>query len=74
MDVQPDFEWIKKGTDPVFEDNYSQFLVTPEGLIIKFLAYQVAPGAAGDLSVKIPYVLFKENINPASIIYKIVKN
>ena len=63
---------IRQGTEPSVAENYSQFLITPDSLIIKFLSYQVAPGAAGDFSVKIPYDLIEDNINPESIIPKIL--
>ncbi|MBN1298581.1 MAG: DUF3298 and DUF4163 domain-containing protein, partial [Actinobacteria bacterium] len=57
---EPDTDWIKAGTDPAFEENFSNFLLTPQGLVIKFPAYQVGPGAAGDFSVLIEY---DENMN-----------
>ena len=55
MQTEPDNDWINEGTDPAVLQNYSRFLLGPEGLIIRFEAYQVAPGAAGDFSVLIPY-------------------
>ncbi len=54
MGIEPDLEWIRDGTEPV-EENYSHFLITAEGLVIKFLPYQVGPWASGDFSVTIPY-------------------
>jgi len=71
--TEPDEDWIREGTDPSVSENYSHFLVTPYSLIIKFLSYQVAPGAAGDFSVRIPYNLIMDNINPDSIINEIIK-
>jgi len=55
MQTEPDKDWINEGTGPAVLQNYSRFLLGPEGLIIRFEAYQVAPGAAGDFSVLIPY-------------------
>jgi len=72
-DTEPEEDWIREGTDPSVSENYSHFLITPDSLIIKFLSYQVAPGAAGDFSVKIPYDLIMDNINPDSIITEIIK-
>ncbi len=51
----PYISWINQETDPLNKDNFSNYLLTNESLIIKFLSYQVAPGAAGDFSVLIPY-------------------
>jgi hypothetical protein len=58
--TEPDTDWIKAGTDASFEDNFANFLLTPDGIVIKFPAYQVGPGAAGDFSVLIKY---DENMN-----------
>lgn len=55
MGFEPDQEWIEEGTNPENKENFSNYLLTPEGLVIKFLTYQVAPNAAGDFSVLIPY-------------------
>lgn len=65
---EPDKQWLEDGTDPGYVDNFTNFLVTPSELIIKFLAYQVAPYAAGDFTVNIPYEEFEGNLNPESII------
>jgi len=61
-----DMDWIKEGTDPDRSSNFMNFLVTPEGLLIKFPAYQVAPYAAGDFSVIIGYDCFEGFISPDS--------
>ena len=65
---EPDKQWLEDGTDPSYIDNFTNFLVTPSELIIKFPAYQVAPYAAGDFTVNIPYEEFEGNLNPESII------
>lgn len=61
---EPDGEWVEDGTDPHNADNFTNFLITPYGLIIKFPAYQVAPYAAGDFSVTIPYGQLEGFIGP----------
>jgi hypothetical protein len=55
MGIEPDKEWINEGTNPADSANYSRYLIGPDGLIIKFEAYQVAPWVAGDFSVLIQY-------------------
>ena len=65
---QPDEEWIEDGTDPDYTDTLTSFLVAPYGIIMKFPAYQVAPYAAGDFSVTVPYVLFEGFMDPDSVI------
>jgi hypothetical protein len=50
-----DEEWIGDGTDPSYTDTFTDWLISTRGLIIKFPAYQVAPYAAGDFTVVIPY-------------------
>ncbi len=65
---EPDKQWLEEGTDPANMDNFANFLVTPSELIIKFPAYQVAPYAAGDFTVNIPYEEFEGDLNPESII------
>ena len=65
---QSDEEWIEDGTDPDYTDTLTSFLVAPYGIIMKFPAYQVAPHAAGDFSVTVPYVLFEGFMDPDSVI------
>jgi len=67
-DYELDEQWLEDGTDPGHTDNFTNFLVTPSELIIKFPAYQVAPYAAGDFTVIIPYEEFKGNLDHESII------
>ena len=70
---QPDEQWIEEGTDPGNTDTFTNFLVAPSGLIVKFPAYQVAPYAAGDFSVLIPYGQFEGHVNPDSMIAQYVR-
>jgi hypothetical protein len=72
-DYELDAQWLEEGTDPGNIDNFTNFLVTPSELIIKFQAYQVAPYAAGDFTVNIPYDTFEGNLNPESIIGDYIK-
>jgi len=73
-DFEPDTQWLENGTDPDNIDNFTNFLVTPSELIIKFPAYQVAPYAAGDFTVNIPYEEFEGNLNPEGMIESYAKN
>jgi hypothetical protein len=47
------------------EENYRNWNITPEGLLITFDEYQVAPYAAGPQTVTIPYSELADLINPA---------
>jgi len=66
---EPDMQMLESGTDPAYADNFKNFLLSPNGLIIKFPAYQVAPYAAGSFTVIIPYEEFGNNLNTESIVY-----
>jgi hypothetical protein len=63
-----EMQWLEEGTDPENTDNFINFLVTPSELIIKFPAYQVAPYAAGDFTVNIPYQEFEGSLDPEGIL------
>jgi hypothetical protein len=52
-----------EGADPRLE-NYRNWNITPDGLMITFDTYQVAPGAAGPQIVLVPYELLTELIDP----------
>jgi len=73
-DFEPDIQWLENGTDPDNIDNFTNFLVTPSELIIKFPAYRVAPYAAGDFTVNIPYEEFEDNLNPEGMLKSYTKN
>jgi len=51
------------GADPVLE-NYRNWNITPDGLMITFDTYQVAPGAAGPQIVVVPYDQLQPLIDP----------
>jgi len=54
-------EMIKGGTAPTF-DNFEAFNFDPQGLTIYFGKYQVAPGAAGSLTVRITKAVLEQNL------------
>jgi hypothetical protein len=45
------------------EDNYRIWNIQPDGLLISFDTYQVAPGAAGRQQVLVPYSILKDIID-----------
>ena len=51
------------GANPTLE-NYRNWNITPDGLMITFDTYQVAPGAAGPQVVVIPYAQLQAEIDP----------
>lgn len=51
------------GAKPTLE-NYRNWNITPDGLLITFDAYQVAPGAAGPQTVVVPYSELQTVIDP----------
>jgi hypothetical protein len=55
-------EW-EEGALPAPE-NYQQWNITPEGLLINFDEYTVAPYAAGPQSVVVPYALLEDILAP----------
>lgn len=58
---------IEEGTVPGVE-NYRNFIISQEGLVIIFNPYQVASGAAGFQRVVIPYAALDRFINEASLL------
>lgn len=64
LSKQPFFEGpFTEGAQPKPE-NYSRWNITPDGLLITFDDYQVAPHAAGPQQVMVPYSQLKSLINP----------
>jgi hypothetical protein len=51
------------GAKPTLE-NYRNWNITPDGLLITFDTYQVAPGAAGPQTVVVPYSELQAVVNP----------
>ena len=58
-----DAQWIEAGTEPV-ADNFSAYLVRPEGLEIIFAPYQVGPWALGEQRITIPWLYLAEYLTP----------
>ena len=64
LSKQPFFEGpFAEGAQPTLE-NYRNWNITPDGLLITFDEYQVAPYAAGPQTVTVPYDRLQELINP----------
>lgn len=57
------FEAFAFGADPL-DENYKNWNITADGLLITFDEYQVAPYAAGPQEVTIPYSVLKDIIAP----------
>ncbi len=57
------FDASQTGADPV-PDNYRNWNISPDGLVITFDTYQVAAGAAGPQIVTIPYTDLQAIIDP----------
>ena len=64
LSKQPGFEEpFTDGAKPTSE-NYRNWNLTPEGLLITFDMYQVAPGASGPIQVLVPYKELQAVIDP----------
>ncbi len=55
---------FEAGAQPT-TDNYQNWNITPQGLLISFDPYQVGPYAMGPSTVSIPYGYLKDFLNPA---------
>lgn len=65
---QPGFEGpFAEGAKPTPE-NYHNWNIAPEGLLITFDMYQVAPGASGPQQVLIPYAELRGIIDPGGVL------
>jgi len=67
-----DEEWIRSGAGPKRE-NYENWNITPQGLMITFDAYQVAAYAAGPQEIVVPYSTLKPIIKPDGPLASFVK-
>ena len=64
---QPFFDpFTTEGVSPTLE-NYRNWNITSDGLMITFDTYQVAPGAAGPQIVNVPYDQIQDLINPQGV-------
>ena len=68
LSKQPGFEGpFADGAQPT-PQNYRNWNITPDGLLITFDTYQVMPGAAGPQQVLVPYVQLRGLINPQGVL------
>ncbi len=56
-------DMFKQGADPT-PDNYQEWNIASDGLVITFNEYQVAPYVSGPQTVKVPYSELKSLIDP----------
>ena len=64
LNKQPGFEGpFSEGANPTLE-NYRNWNITPNGLLITFDTYQVAPGASGPQTVIVPFGELQALIDP----------
>jgi hypothetical protein len=54
-------------------ENYKNWNITPDGLLITFDMYQVAPGASGPIQVVVPYTQLQPVIDPQGPLAGIAK-
>jgi hypothetical protein len=67
-----DFKDFTQGADPT-ADNYKDWNITPDGLMITFNEYQVAPYSAGPQTVTVSYGELKSLIDPKGPLGSFVK-
>ena len=73
LSKQPGFEGpFAEGAQPTPE-NYRNWNITPEGLLITFDMYQVMPGASGPQQVLVPYSELRGLINPEGVLRTIAQ-
>lgn len=73
LSKQPFFDAaFTTGADPTPE-NYRNWNITPDGVLITFDTYQVAPGAAGPQQVLVPYAELQGLIDPQGVLAGIVQ-
>jgi hypothetical protein len=71
LSKQPFFDApFSEGAQPTLE-NYRNWNIAPDGLMITFDEYQVAPYAAGPQTVVVPYNVLQAVINPQGAIGKL---
>jgi len=61
-----------QGAGPALE-NYRNWNLTPDGIMITFDAYQVAPGAAGPQQVNVPFSVLTAFIDPQGPLAAVVR-
>ena len=64
LSEQPFFDSSSSNGAQPTPENYRNWNITPNGLMITFDEYQVAPYAAGPQQVRVPYSELRDLINP----------
>jgi hypothetical protein len=73
LSKQPGFDGpFTEGAKPT-QENYRNWNITPDGLLITFDMYQVAPGASGPIQVLVPYDQLQTVIDPQGPLADITK-
>src|SRR6185369_4492776 len=73
LSKQPFFDSaFAEGAKPTAE-NYRNWNITPDGLMITFDEYQVAPYAAGPQTINVPYSELKSLLNPQGPLARFVQ-
>ena len=73
LSKQPFFDGaFTTGADPTSE-NYRGWNITPEGLLITFDEYQVAPYAAGPQQVIVPWMELQGLVDPQGVLAGLIK-
>lgn len=67
-----DKEWITTGTEPL-ADNFRNWNITPDGILVTFDAYQVASYAEGPQEVLVPYSVLKNLVKANSPVKAFLK-
>jgi len=66
------FDLFTGGAEPLAE-NYMNWNITADGLLITFDEYQVADYSAGQQTVTVPYIALKDVIDPNGVLGKYIK-
>jgi hypothetical protein len=66
LDAEWSNEWLKRGTRP-YEHNFKNWNITPDGILISFEDYQIAPHAFGQAEMIIPFQQLKRVIRSDSV-------
>jgi hypothetical protein len=73
LSEQPFFDGsFMSGADPIHE-NYRNWNIAPQGLVITFDEYQVAPYAAGAQTILVPYGELTQVIDPTGLLGRFIQ-
>ena len=73
LSKQPFFDSSSSNGAQPTPENYRNWNITPDGLVITFDEYQVAPYAAGPQQVVVPYSELQASINPQGPLSKVIQ-